>query len=67
MRRMEGLRAVSAETGRSMVDLALAWVIGQPGVTSVLIGARTPAHIEQAFEAERAGLDPDLRQTLNEL
>ena len=28
MRRMEGLRAVSKETGISMVQLALAWVIG---------------------------------------
>jgi aryl-alcohol dehydrogenase-like predicted oxidoreductase len=67
MRRMKGLRTVSDKTGRSMVDLALSWVIGQPGVTSVLIGARTVAHIEQAFEAERTGLNPGLRQILNEL
>lgn len=67
MRRMEGLRTVAGETGRSMVDLALAWVLGQPGITSVLIGARTLAHIDQAFEAETAGLEPQLRQTLNSL
>ena len=67
MRRMEGLRATSAQTGRSMVDLALSWVTGRPGVTSVLIGARTPQHIDQALEAEAKGLEPDLRQALNEL
>ncbi len=67
MRRMEGLRATSAETGRSMVDLALSWVTGRPGLTSVLIGARTPQHIDQALEAEEKGLEPDLRQALNEL
>ena len=67
MRRMEGLRATSAKTGRSMVDLALSWVTGRPGVTSVLIGARTPQHIDQALEAEAKGLEPDLRQALNEL
>lgn len=67
MRRMEGLRSISNETGRSMVDLALSWVIGQPGVTSVLIGARKLSHIDQAFEAEKTGLSDDLRQAVNEL
>lgn len=50
-----------------MVNLALAWVVGQPGITSVLIGARTTGHIDQAFEAEQMGLASDLRLALNEL
>ena len=65
MRRMEGLRATANETGRSMVSLALSWVIGQPGVTSVLVGARTLEHIDQAFEAERMRLGPELCEALN--
>ena len=65
MRRMEGLRAVSAETGISMVQLALAWVIGQPGVTSVLIGCRSLSHVDQAFAAKEMGLIPELREKLN--
>ncbi|MEM7126191.1 MAG: aldo/keto reductase [Chloroflexota bacterium] len=67
MRRMEGLRAQAEMSGRSMVNLALSWVIGQPGVTSVLIGARKLSHIDQAFEAEQMGLEPDLREILNRL
>ncbi len=67
MRRMEGLRAVSAETGISMAQLALAWVIGQPGVTSVLIGCRSLSHVDQAFAAEEMGLTADLRARLNAL
>ncbi len=67
MRRMEGLRTQSKETGRSMVNLALSWVIGQPGVTSVLVGARKLSHIDQAFEAEQMGLEPELRAALNAL
>ena len=54
------LDEVAAETGRSLVDLALSWVIAQPGVTSVLIGCRTTAHVDQAFEAEAAGLGEEL-------
>ena len=67
MRRMEGLRAIAEETGISMVQLALAWAIGQPGITSVLIGCRTLSHVDQAFNAEDMGLARDLRDRLNAL
>ncbi len=63
--RMEKLRAKAAETGRTMINLALAWVIGQPGVTSMLIGCRTTAHVDQAFEAEQMGLAPALRAEMS--
>lgn len=64
---MEGLRTVADATGRSMSNLALAWVIGQPGVTSVLIGARQTEQVDQAFAAEQMGLTVELRETLNKL
>ena len=64
---VEGLRAKAAETGRSMIDLALAWTIGQPGVTSVLVGARGTDQIDQAFAAEAAELPADLRAALSAL
>ncbi len=67
MRRMEGLRDIAAETDISMVQLALAWAIGQPGITSVLIGCRTLSHIDQAFQAEEMGLTQELRDRLNAL
>ena len=67
MRRMEGLRELAAETGISMVQLALAWAIGQPGITSVLIGCRTKSHIDQAFQAEEMGLTQDIRDRINAL
>ena len=67
MRRMEGLRAVAAETGISMVQLALAWAIGQPGITSVLIGCRSTSHVDQAFQAEEMGLTQEVRDRINAL
>ena len=67
MRRMEGLRDIAAETGISMIQLALAWAIGQPGITSVLIGCRTLSHVDQAFQAEEMGLTQELRDRLNAL
>ena len=67
MRRMEGLRDIAAETDISMVQLALAWAIGQPGITSVLIGCRTLSHVDQAFNAEEMGLSLELRDRINAL
>ncbi|GAB4427257.1 MAG: aldo/keto reductase [Chloroflexi bacterium OHK40] len=63
---MEGLRAIAADVGRPMAHLALAWVVGQPGLSSVLIGARTPAHVDQGIAATE-GLSPDLRAALDGL
>lgn len=65
MQRMEKLRAKAQETGISMVQLAMAWVLGQPGITSTLIGCRTPAQVDQAFDAAAMGLSPELRAEFN--
>jgi aryl-alcohol dehydrogenase-like predicted oxidoreductase len=64
---VEGLRAKSEEIGVSMLSLALAWAIGQPGITSVLIGARGTDQVDQAFEAESWGMSEELRSALNKL
>lgn len=64
---VEGLRAQAEALGVSMSHLALAWAIGQPGITSVLIGARSAKHVDQAFEAEAMGLTPEVRAALNTL
>ena len=62
---MEALRAKATETGETMIRLAMAWAIGQPGITSVLIGARHTDHVEQAFAAEALKLTDELRDELN--
>jgi aryl-alcohol dehydrogenase-like predicted oxidoreductase len=63
---MEGLRAIAAEAGLPMAHLALAWVLGRPGVTSVLIGAREPAQVDQGLAAA-AALADDIRAALDTL
>lgn len=65
MRRMENLRATAAQSGRTMVELALAWVFGQPGIASTLIGCRNTAQIDQAFAAAGAGMAAELRAELS--
>jgi myo-inositol catabolism protein IolS len=37
---VERLKQLSADCGRSLTHLAIRWVLAQPGITSVLVGAR---------------------------
>ena len=63
---MERLRTKAAAVGRTMIELALNWVVHQPGITSMLIGARDLRHIDQAFTAETAEISAELRAELAE-
>lgn len=58
---LERLRSKAAALDVPMVQLAMAWAMTHPAVTSVLIGARTIAHIDNAVSAWHMHLDADLR------
>ena len=45
------LNEIAVNRGQTMAQLAIAWVLRQPGVTSALIGASRPAQIEDAVGA----------------
>ena len=60
-RMVERLRKKSEELGLPMVQLAMAWAMAHPDVTSVLIGARHAGHIDNALAAFDMKLNPDLR------
>ncbi|MGM9322405.1 aldo/keto reductase [Deinococcus aquaticus] len=42
---LDALREVAAQTSHTPAQVALAWAAAQPGVTSTLIGASTPAQL----------------------
>ena len=48
---IEKIRHVCAEIERPMASVALAWLLHQPSVTSVIVGARQPHQIEQTAQA----------------
>lgn len=43
---VDGLRPIAGRHGKSLGELAVAWVLAQPGVTAAIVGARSPAQIE---------------------
>jgi myo-inositol catabolism protein IolS len=62
-----GIRAVADELGQSMAAVALAWVRQQPGVATILIGARTPQELQMNLPALDVTLPDDVIQHLNAL
>jgi L-glyceraldehyde 3-phosphate reductase len=60
LNRIKALNKVAAERGQSLAQLALAWVIRDPRVTSTLIGASSVAQLEDNLAAvQRLELSPD--------
>ncbi len=66
-RMTEQLRAMAGVVGLPMARLALAWVLRRDGITSVLIGARTPQHVDQAFESLETARSTDLQGLFDRL
>ncbi|HET7100200.1 MAG TPA: aldo/keto reductase [Terriglobia bacterium] len=48
---VEALDAVAKETGTAIAQVALAWALAQPGVTSVIIGANRMAQLNENLRA----------------
>jgi aryl-alcohol dehydrogenase-like predicted oxidoreductase len=53
---VERLRPVAQSLDLTLAQLALRWLLAQPGVTSALVGARTPEEIAEDAEASAAPL-----------
>ena len=48
---LETFEVAAAERGAEPATLAIAWVLGHPQATSVVVGPRRPAHLETALAA----------------
>jgi 1-deoxyxylulose-5-phosphate synthase len=58
-RTVEAVAKVAERTGISRAQVALAWILAQPGVTAPIVGSTKPRHIEQAVAAVGVTLDED--------
>lgn len=61
---VESLRPIAERIGISMAQLALAWNVAQPGVTSAIAGSRDPDHARDNAASGDTELDV---QTLSEI
>ena len=60
----DGLRAIALELGVAPAALAVAWVAAHPAVTSVLLGARSVAQLDELLAADAIAMTPKLRARL---
>ncbi len=53
---VESAQQVASTRGVSMPQVALAWLLGKPGVTAPIVGSTKLAHLEDALAAEELEL-----------
>jgi aryl-alcohol dehydrogenase-like predicted oxidoreductase len=64
---VEKLAQVAAEAGLTMIQLALGFVTGHPGVTSAIIGPRTIDHLRAQLAAADTVLTADVLDAIDEI
>jgi len=64
---IDKIRLICTKIDRPMAHVALAWALRQPGVVSVLAGARSPDQIRQNAQAAALQLPPEIISELAEV
>jgi aryl-alcohol dehydrogenase-like predicted oxidoreductase len=64
---IDEIQELCDELGVPMAQVALAWVLAQPGVTSVLAGARHPEQIAETAQAAELNLAPEVLERLTRI
>jgi voltage-dependent potassium channel beta subunit len=64
---VQNLRPFADELGITMAQLALAWVLREPGVSSAIVGASRPEQVEDNVAASGIELGDDVLQRIDEI
>ncbi|MGH2851644.1 MAG: aldo/keto reductase [Solirubrobacteraceae bacterium] len=64
---VEALAVLAEEAGMTLIELALAWVVNHPAVTSAIIGPRTMEHLESQLGAADVRLDAEVLDRIDEI
>jgi aryl-alcohol dehydrogenase-like predicted oxidoreductase len=64
---LEALERMAAAHGVSMAGVALAWLLGEPRLTAVVVGPTRPEHLDRVREALSAPLSPAERDELSRI
>ena len=59
LRAVARLKALAADYGKSVAQLAIAWLLGRPGVTVALVGMRNERELKENVAAADWRLSPD--------
>jgi len=64
---VQGLRPLAEQAGLTMAQLAIAWVLQNPNVSSAIVGASRPEQVHDNAKAAGVRLDADLLKAIDEV
>jgi aryl-alcohol dehydrogenase-like predicted oxidoreductase len=64
---VQNLRPIADELGITMAQLAIAWVLREPGVSSAIVGATRPEQVDENVAASGIELSPDVLKRIDEV
>ena len=64
---VQGLKPLAEQAGLTLAQLAVAWVLQNPGVSSAIVGASRPAQVRDNAAAAGVKLDADLLTKIDEV
>ncbi|MBP2473810.1 aryl-alcohol dehydrogenase-like predicted oxidoreductase [Crossiella equi] len=64
---VQNLKPLAEEAGLSMAQLAVAWVLQNPNVSSAIIGASRPEQVQENVKAAGVKLDADLLDKIDQV
>jgi aryl-alcohol dehydrogenase-like predicted oxidoreductase len=67
LERVQNLRPLAEDAGLSMAQMAVAWVLGNPNVSTAIVGASRPEQLADSVHASGVVLDADLRAAIDEV
>ena len=62
---VERLRPIASRHGKSVAQLAISWVLGNPAVTVALVGIRRTEELKENVAAVEWRLSPDERREID--
>ncbi|TDE54520.1 aldo/keto reductase [Nonomuraea mesophila] len=65
--RVQELKPIAADLGLSMAQLAIAWVLQNPNVSSAIIGASRPEQVRDNVQASGVKLDADVLRRIDDV
>ncbi len=65
--RVQELKPIAADLGLSMAQLAVAWVLQNPNVSSAIVGASRPEQVRDNVKASGVRLDQDVLRRIDDV
>jgi aryl-alcohol dehydrogenase-like predicted oxidoreductase len=67
LEKVQQLKPIAADTGLSLAQLAIAWVLTNPNVSSAIVGATRPEQVRDNAAAAGTKLDPELLKKIDDV